>query len=119
MKIILSQSRLKEILKNKFNFDLESRVKKITEYDELPEDLQIIKRAMFHYYLSVIPGVERPFYLIDNEYLYHGAGPKEELVKLNPRKNDFITVSIEELREKYNMPNIGLPLSEILDVYVD
>jgi len=127
MRLILSESQIANILKKKYNFDLDGKVKKITKFEQLPEKVgMLLGKGPFTQYLNVnlkSSGEITPFYLIDfgrdtekeeNKFLYH-EGPPNELVKIDNRRLNLYNE--KKFREEFDIPNIGFSLTEIFDLF--
>ncbi len=69
MRLILSESQIANLLKKKYNFDLDGKVEKITEFEQLPEEVRrALGKGPFNQYLNMnvkSSGKITPFYFIN------------------------------------------------------
>jgi hypothetical protein len=125
MKIIITESKLINLFKQRYGFDFSGHVKKIFDHKDLPERFRWFSKKFFDFYLNIIPGEISPFYLIsvDNkQYLYHFSNPTKDISDMVD--DDMIdergrTVNIDDFKKSNNVPNIGLSLKDIFDMYID
>ena len=127
MKIIITESKLINFFKNKYGFDFSGRVKKISDHKDLPNRFRWFNKKFFDSYLNRIPGEIRPFYVINNgnqQYLYHFSNiPQEDLDDMIVDE-DMVDergriVSVDDFKKSNNIPNIGISLPDIFDMYIN
>ena len=126
MKVVITESKLINFFKNKYGFDFSGRVQKITDHKDLPNKFRWFSKQFFDSYLNIVPGEIRPFYVINDgnkQYLYHISNvPQDDLV--DGRNEDMVDerarrVSIDAFKKSNNIPNIGISLTDIFDVYIN
>ena len=127
MKIIITESKLVNLFKERYGVDFSGRVQKITDHKDLPNRFRWFSKKFFDSYLNRIPGEIRPFYLINDgnkQYLYHFSNiPQEDLDDMIIDE-DMVdergrTVSVEDFKKSNNIPNIGISLPDIFDMYIN
>jgi hypothetical protein len=126
MKIIITESKLINLFKQRYGVDFSGRVQKITDHSELPNKFKWFSKKFFDTYLNFTPGQITPFYLIEADgklYLYQNKKidvdmfedmHSEEMVDERGR-----IVNVETFRKSNNIPNIGIPLTDFFDMYID
>jgi hypothetical protein len=127
MKIIISESKLVNLFKQRYGVDFSGRVQKITDHKDLPNRFRWFSKKFFDSYLNRIPGEIMPFYLINDgnkQYLYHFSNiPQEDLDDMIIDE-DMVDergriVSVEDFKKSNNIPNIGISLPDIFDMYIN
>jgi hypothetical protein len=127
MKIIITESKLVNLFKQRYGVDFSGRVQKITDHSELPNRFRWFSKKFFDSYLNRIPGEIMPFYLINDgnkQYLYHFSNiPQEDLDDMIIDE-DMVDergriVSVEDFKKSNNIPNIGISLPDIFDMYIN
>jgi hypothetical protein len=126
MKIIITESKLVNLFKQRYGVDFSGRVQKITDHSELPNKFKWFSKKFFDTYLNFTPGQITPFYLIEADgklYLYQNKKitnnmyddmHSEEMVDERGR-----IVNVETFKKNINIPNIGIPLPDFFDMYLD
>jgi len=126
MKIIITESKLVNLFKERYGVDLSGRVQKITDHSELPNKFKWFSKKFFDTYLNFTPGQITPFYVIEADgklYLYQNKNidadmfedmHSEEMVDERGRN-----VNVETFKKNINIPNIGIPLPDFFDMYID
>lgn len=126
MKIIITESKLINLFKQRFGVDFSGRVKKITDHNDLPNKFKWFTKNMFDAYLNFVPEQITPFYLIEADgklYLYQNKRITRDIEK-NMSSEEMVdergnTVNVESFRKSNNIPNIGLSLPDFFDMYID
>jgi len=126
MKIIITESKLVNLFKQRYGVDLSGRVQKITDHSELPNKFKWFSKKIFDTYLNFTPGQITPFYVIEADgklYLYQNKKidadmfedmHSEEMVDERGR-----IVNVETFKKNINIPNIGISLPDFFDMYLD
>ena len=126
MKIIITESKLINLFKQRYGVDFSGRVKKITDHNDLPNKFKWFSKKLFDIYLNFTPGQITPFYVIEADgmlYLYQNKkipGDMEE----NMHSEEMVdergnTVNVESFKKSNNIPNIGISLPDFFDMYID
>jgi hypothetical protein len=126
MKIIITESKLVNLFKERYGVDLSGRVQKITDHSELPNKFKWFSKKFFDSYLNFTPGQITPFYLIEADgilYLYQNKKIEGHLLE-DMHSEEMVdergrTVNVETFRKSNNIPNIGIPLPDFFDMYID
>jgi len=126
MKIIITESKLINLFKQRFGVDFSGRVKKITDHKDLPNVFGWFNKKMFDAYLNFIPEQITPFYLIEADgklYLYQNKRITRDIEK-NMRSEEMVDergriVDVESFKKSNNIPNIGISLPDFFDMYID
>jgi hypothetical protein len=126
MKIIITESKLVNLFKQRYGVDFSGRVQKITDHSELPNKFNWFSKKFFDTYLNFTPGQITPFYMIEADgklYLYQNKKidadmfedmHSEEMVDERGR-----IVNVETFKKSNNIPNIGISLPDFFDMYLD
>ena len=126
MKIIITESKLVNLFKQRYGVDFSGRVQKITDHKDLPDKFKWFHKGIFNAYLNFTPEQITPFYVIEADgmlYLYQNKKipgdmyedmHSEEMVDERGR-----IVNPESFKKNINIPNIGIPLPDFFDMYVD
>lgn len=126
MKIIITESKLINLFKQRFGVDFSGRVKKITDHNDLPNKFKWFTKKMFDAYLNFVPEQITPFYLIEADgklYLYQNKRVSRDIEK-NMRSEEMVDergriVDVESFKKSNNIPNIGISLPDFFDMYID
>ena len=115
MKFLITESSLKNFIKNKFDIDLTGKIRMITSYEELPWLYKkIIPSILIHKYLNMYG----PMYLIQNmEDEKFLTQPQDNHKWLIVDDNDM-SISEQELIERLGLSKIGLTAQNIIDIYL-
>jgi hypothetical protein len=126
MKIIITESKLVNLFKQRYGVDFSGRVQKITDHNQLPNKFKWFHKNFFDSYLNFIPGQITPFYLIEADgklYLYHkrtlSGNIDEDMIDEEIVDERGQIVSVNGFKKSNNIPNIGLSLSDFFDMYID
>ena len=126
MKIIITESKLVNLFKQRYGVDLSGRVQKITDHSELPNKFKWFSKKFFDTYLNFTPGQITPFYLIEADgklYLYHNrtlsGNVDEDMIDEEMVDERGRIVNVETFRKSNNIPNIGISLPDFFDMYID
>jgi hypothetical protein len=126
MKIIITESKLVNLFKQRYGVDFSGRVQKITDHSELPNKFKWFSKKFFDSYLNFIPGQITPFYLIEADgklYLYHkrtlSGDIDEDMIDEEIIDERGHIVSVNGFKKSNNIPNIGISLSDFFDMYID
>ena len=126
MKIIITESKLINLFKQRYGVYFSGRVQKITDHSDLPKRFGWFSKKLFDIYLNFTPGQITPFYVIESDgnlYLYQNKKitgdmyedmNSEEMVDERGR-----IVNPDSFKKSNNVPNIGIPLPYFFDMYVD
>ena len=126
MKIIITESKLINLFKQRFGVDFSGRVQKITDHKDLPDEFKWFQKGIFDAYLNFIPEQITPFYVIEADgklYLYQNKRITRDIEK-NMRSEEMVdekgnTVNVESFKKSNNIPNIGISLPDFFDMYID
>ena len=126
MKIIITESKLINLFKQRFGVDFSGRVQKITDHNDLPNKFKWFTKTMFDAYLNFVPEQITPFYLIEADgklYLYQNKRVSRDIEK-NMRSEEMVDergriVDVESFKKSNNIPNIGISLPDFFDMYID
>lgn len=126
MKIIITESKLINLFKQRFGVDFSGRVQKITDHNDLPNKFKWFTKKMFDAYLNFVPEQITPFYLIEADgklYLYQNKRVSRDIEK-NMRSEEMVDergriVDVESFKKSNNIPNIGISLPDFFDMYID
>jgi len=126
MKIIITESKLINLFKQRFGVDFSGRVQKITDHNDLPNKFKWFTKKMFDAYLNFVPEQITPFYLIEADgklYLYQNKRVSRDIGK-NMRSEEMVDergriVDVESFKKSNNIPNIGISLPDFFDMYID
>jgi len=114
MKIIIKESKIKEVIKKKLGIDLTDRIKRIERYYDLPMYFQMaIPRYMFIEYLNQFG----PMYLFNgntDSYLYQEQDGRELIAN-----SDDKIISYSDLMEELGIEKLGLTIDQVIDIYLD
>jgi hypothetical protein len=126
MKIIITESKLVNLFKQRYGVDLSGRVQKITDHSELPNKFNWFSKKIFDIYLNFTPGQITPFYLIEADgklYLYQNkkidANMYEDMHSEEMVDERGRIVNVETFKKSNNIPNIGISLPDFFDMYLD
>jgi len=115
MKFIITESKLKTFLEDKFGVDLTDKVSLITSTYDLPFEFdRIMSNEMLRMYLNRFG----PIYLIDlgkEKYLYQNRFNGNEMITDTKDR----TISPHQLMDKLGIAPIGISIQDILDLYVE
>ena len=126
MKIIITESKLINLFKQRYGVDFSGRVQKITDHKDLPDKFKWFHKGIFNAYLNFTPEQITPFYVIEADgklYLYQNKKitgdmyedmHSEEMVDERGR-----IVNPDSFKKNINIPNLGIPLPDFFDMYVD
>ena len=126
MKIIITESKLINLFKQRYGVDFSGRVQKITDHSDLPKRFGWFSKKLFDIYLNFTPGQITPFYVIESDgnlYLYQNKKitgdmyedmNSEEMVDERGR-----IVNPDSFKKSNNVPNIGISLPDFLDMYIE
>ena len=126
MKIIITESKLVNLFKQRYGVDFSGRVQKITDHKDLPNRFGWFNKKIFDTYLNFTPGQITPFYVIESDgklYLYQNKKitgdmyedmHSEEMVDERGR-----IVNPDSFKKSNNVPNIGISLPDFLDMYIE
>lgn len=126
MKIIITESKLINLFKQRFGVDFSGRVQKITDHSELPNKFNWLYKKMFDAYLNFTPGQITPFYVIEADgklYLYQNKKITRDMEE-DMQSEEMVDerghiVDVDSFRKSNNIPNIGIPLPDFFDMYID
>ncbi len=114
MKFIITESKIKQFIKNKFGVDLTNRIKMIQSYYDLPEHYQwMISKQMIDMHLNN-HGPMYVFYGDTDSYLYQNQSGKEVIGDSTDH-----TVSYSDLMEDLGIEGMGLTIDQVIDIYVN
>jgi hypothetical protein len=126
MKIIITESKLVNLFKQRYGVDFSGRVQKITDHSELPNKFKWFSKKFFDAYLNFTPGQITPFYLIEADgklYLYHNrplsGNVDEDMIDEEMVDERGRIVNVETFKKSNNIPKIGLSLSDFFDMYIN
>ena len=126
MKIIITESKLVNLFKERYGVDFSGRVQKITNHSELPNKFKWFSKNFFDAYLNFTPGQITPFYLIEVDgklYLYNtrtlSGNVDEDMIDEEMVDERGRIVNVETFRKSNNIPNIGIPLTDFFDMYIN
>ena len=126
MKIIITESKLINLFKQRFGVDFSGRVQKITDHKDLPDKFKWFHKGIFDAYLNFTPEQITPFYVIEADgklYLYQNKRITRDIEK-NMHSEEMVdergnTVNVESFKKSNNIPNIGISLPDFFDMYID
>jgi hypothetical protein len=126
MKIIITESRLTNLFKERYGVDFSGRVRKITDHSELPNKFKWFSKKFFDTYLNFTPGQITPFYLIEADgklYLYQKKNITNDMFE-DTHSEEMVDergriVNVESFKKSNNVPNIGLSLPDFFEMYID
>jgi len=126
MKIIITESKLINLFKQRYGVDFSGRVQKITDHNDLPNKFKWFTKKMFDAYLNFTPGQITPFYMIEADgklYLYQNKKITGDMLE-DMNSEEMVDergriVSVASFKKSNNIPNIGIPLPDFFDMYVD
>ena len=116
MKYIVNQSKFKEFLRNKFNFDLTGKIKMITNRYQVPSSFDgIIPTDRVNYLLNN----HGPMYLItmnkDAVYIYQHRVDGADQIMFD--EDGWITD--REFMKMWGIGKLGLSMNELIDIYFE
>ena len=126
MKIIITESKLINLFKQRYGVDFSGRVQKITDHKDLPDKFKWFTKGIFNAYLNFTPEQINPFYVIEADgklYLYQNKKITRDMEE-NMHSEEMVDergriVNVESFRKSNNIPNIGIPLPDFFDMYID
>ena len=126
MKIIITESKLINLFKQRYGVDFSGRVQKITDHKDLPDKFKWFHKGIFDAYLNFTPEQITPFYVIEADgklYLYQNKRITRDIEK-NMHSEEMVdergnTVNVESFKKSNNIPNIGISLPDFFDMYID
>ena len=126
MKIIITESKLINLFKQRYGVDFSGRVQKITDHSDLPNRFGWFNKKIFDAYLNFTPGQITPFYVIEADgklYLYQNKKITRDMEE-NMHSEEMVdergnTVNVESFKKSNNIPNIGISLPDFFDMYID
>jgi hypothetical protein len=115
MKYIVNQSKFKDFLKNKFNFDLTGKIKMITSRYDVPYALD---RMIPGDYVSLLLNKYGPMYLItmgeDMFYLFQQQNDNDHLLI-----DQYGWFTDRDVMNMWGIGKLGLSMNEIIDIYFE
>ena len=126
MKIIITESKLINLFKQRYGVDFSGRVQKITDHSDLPNRFGWFNKKIFDAYLNFTPGQITPFYVIEADgklYLYQNKKVTGDMLE-DMHSEEMVDergriVNVASFKKSNNIPNIGIPLPDFFDMYVD
>ena len=126
MKIIITESKLINLFKQRYGVDFSGRVQKITDHKDLPDKFKWFHKGIFNAYLNFTPEQITPFYVIEADgklYLYQNKKITRDMEE-NMHSEEMVdergnTVNVESFKKSNNIPNIGISLPDFFDMYID
>ena len=126
MKIIITESKLINLFKQRYGVDFSGRVQKITDHKDLPGKFKWFHKGIFNAYLNFTPEQITPFYVIEADgklYLYQNKKITRDMEE-NMHSEEMVdergnTVNVESFKKSNNIPNIGISLPDFFDMYID
>ena len=126
MKIIITESKLINLFKQRYGVDFSGRVQKITDHKDLPDKFKWFHKGIFDAYLNFTPEQITPFYVIEADgklYLYQNKKITRDMEE-NMHSEEMVdergnTVNVESFKKSNNIPNIGISLPDFFDMYID
>lgn len=126
MKIIITESKLINLFKQRYGVDFSGRVQKITDHKDLPDKFKWFNKGIFNAYLNFTPEQITPFYVIEADgklYLYQNKKITRDMEE-NMHSEEMVdergnTVNVESFKKSNNIPNIGISLPDFFDMYID
>ena len=115
MKLLIKESRVKSILKDKFGFDLTGKIKEVNFYVELP--------ASFRYFIpsKTINGWlnnHGPIYVLTNDdgikFMYQNHYGEDKVLSDSTGN----VPKLSEFKEDMEIPNLGITISELISMYL-
>jgi hypothetical protein len=127
MKIIITESKLINLFKQRYGVDFSGRVQKITDHKDLPNKFKWFTKKMFDAYLNFTPGQITPFYMIEADgklYLYQNKKITRDMEENMMHSEEMVDergriVNVESFKKSNNIPNIGISLPDFFDMYID
>lgn len=114
MKILISESKLKNFFKNRFDFDLTGKIKMITSTHNLPEKFKFIDPQIIRTYLNKFG----PIFIINfdgRNYLYQSQEGNRELVADEYDRVYPINIFMDIL----GISGLGLRVQDLIDIYFE
>lgn len=117
MKILLTESKLKEFIKNKFGVDLTDKIDLIQSFEDLPGYAKgDLPKSVFNHYLNKhgpMFGIKigDKYFTIQRQRFEHGNFTY--IIELP----EDITTTEDELLELLGLDRLGVPLMDIIDIY--
>ena len=126
MKIIITESKLINLFKQRYGVDFSGRVQKITDHKDLPDKFKWFHKGIFNAYLNFTPEQITPFYVIEADgklYLYQNKKITRDMEE-NIHSEEMVDergriVNVESFKKSNNIPNIGISLPDFFDMYID
>jgi len=115
MKVLIKESRIKSILKDKFGVDLTGKIEEINFYEEIPPG--------FRYYIpsKVINrwfNQHGPIYVFTNhagmKFLYQNQYGEDKI--LSDSAGNVPTLS--DFKDYMEIPEVGLSISDLINLYL-
>lgn len=118
MKFLITENRIKDFLKTKFDFDLTDKVRMIESYDDLPGQFKIY---MGYKVFNDMLNRYGPAYLItlksrqgEQYFLYQNRG-KDGNILVNEID---VTIPERKFMESFGIDVTGLSLEDVINLYV-
>ena len=126
MKIIITESKLVNLFKQRYGVDFSGRVQKITDHKDLPNRFGWFNKKIFDTYLNFTPGQITPFYVIEADgklYLYQNKKVTGDMLE-DMHSEEMVDergriVNPDSFKKSNNVPNIGISLPDFLDMYIE
>jgi hypothetical protein len=116
MKYIVNESKFKEFLRNKFNFDLTGKIQMITNRYQVPSSFDSILPSDKVNYLLNNHG---PMYLItmnkDSVYIYQSHINGDDHLMFD--EDGWLTD--REFMNMWGIGKLGIPLNKLIDIYFE
>lgn len=117
MKIIITESRIKNFLRDKFGVDLTGQFSLIQSFEELPSYAKVINKKLFNHYLNRFG----PIFLLklDDDYAiqFQDSEYSENTMIVNLKTDSNIKEF--SLLKKVGLENSGLTLKQVVDIYFE
>ena len=113
MKFIITESKIKEFIENKFGVDLTNRIIMVQSYYDLPEHFQrLFTKQIINMYLNKY-GPMYVFHGYTDSFLYQNQDGRQLIAD----STDSI-VDYTDLMEDLGIENMGLTIQQVIDIYV-
>ena len=110
MKFIITENKLRNFLKEKLNIDLTGKIHKVTNFVQLPDEFGYITPKGFSYYEKF-----EPMYIIKTPgktFLYQKQDNDEFIADYRD-----ITYNNFELMQYLGIPNMGISIEKLYDIF--
>lgn len=117
MKILLTESKLKEFIKNKFGVDLTGKIDLIQSFEDLPSYAkEDFNKSVFNHYLNR----HGPMFGIkigDNYFTIQRQRFEHDNFTYIIKLPEDINTTEDEFLELLGLDRLGIPLMDIIEIY--